>query len=247
MSPTVSNGDYVYVPVARVAKEANAPFAMARGIVVGQSNRTLTVDLPAGIGRVEIASSAVHSAVGVCIIRIGDFETEETLLDPIGKSVLQYFRLLIPDDQLRYLTIRTKEELYAIYSEVAATHSHIVLAGHGSNGALHFCNGQSETGDELARNLGEQFAEPRLFVCLCCHAGGAKFAKSFSRGSCCNALIAPFGALHGAVSSQFVQTLFCHHFLEGKTFKVAFKKARKSVPGGTTFRIWQNGKFEGRR
>jgi hypothetical protein len=85
-----------------------------------------------------------------------------------------------------------------------------------------------------------------MFMSLCCNTGRADFAKVFSQSPCCGALVAPFGALHGAVASQFLQTFFGYHFLEGRTFRVAFKNARRNVPGGATFRIWQNGDFEGR-
>lgn len=239
-------GEIVYVPVGRLAEGVTAPFALVRGPVLAAQNRTLTVDLPFGIGAVHIASSAVHRDVGVCVIRIGDLETEDTLLNPIAKSVLQYLRLLVPDDQVKYVALRTTDELYSVYESVAPSFTHIVLVGHGADGNLLFSCGQREAGSQLGSSLSALHDQPRMFMSLCCNTGRADFAKVFSQSPCCGALVAPFGALHGAVASQFLQTFFGYHFLEGRTFRVAFKNARRNVPGGATFRIWQNGDFEGR-
>src|SRR5262249_54774627 len=80
------------------------------------------------------------------------------------------------------------------------------------------------------------------FVSLCCKTGYAAFAQTFSgRSDVCNLITAPFHSVHGAIASQYCQTLFAYHLLEGETFRVAFRHARDSIPGGTVFRLWQHG------
>ncbi|PND54337.1 hypothetical protein CRM90_28405 [Mycobacterium sp. ENV421] len=49
--------------------------------------------------------------LGFVLVRIGDFLTEATLLDPLAKSVLQYLRLMLPDDLITFLKVRTLNEL----------------------------------------------------------------------------------------------------------------------------------------
>lgn len=223
------------------------PHALVKGAVTAVNNRTLTVDLPYGIGSVDIASSAVHLDVGICLIRIGDFDTEATLLDPLAKSILQYLRLLIPDDQIRQFSVRTKEEFLQIYEREAPGHSHFVIVGHGTADSLLFAMGGRAKAQDLADELAEHCTVPSTFINLCCETGKAGFGKKFSESDICKELIAPLGSLHGAVASQFLQTLFGYHFLEGRTLKVAFKNSREQVPGGAAFRLWRDGKFEGKK
>jgi len=42
-------------------------------------------------------------------------QTELTLLDPLPASVLQFFRLLLPADQVLRLNVRTPEELFGFW------------------------------------------------------------------------------------------------------------------------------------
>lgn len=247
MPAGIQIGTQVYVPVERIAPKSEVPHALLRGGVTAVNNRTLTVDLPYGIGSVNIASSAVHLDVGICLIRVGDFDTEATLLDPLAKSVLQYLRLLIPDDQLRQFSVRTKEEFLQIYEREAPGHSHFVIVGHGTSDSLLFAMGGRAKAQNFADELSERCTTPSTFINLCCETGKAGFGKKFSESDICKELIAPLGSLHGAVASQFLQTLLGYHFLEGRTLKVAFNKSREQVPGGAAFRLWRDGKFEGKK
>lgn len=52
-------------------------------------------------------------------------------------------------------------------------------------------------------------------------------------------MIAPFQDVHGAVASQFCQSYFAYHLLEGETIVVAYRHARKAIAGGAIFRHWQ--------
>ena len=57
------------------------------------------------------------------------------------------------------------------------------------------------------------------------------------------AFIGPFQSVHGAEASQFCQTFLAAHFIHGSSVGVAFKSARDSTPGNTSFRLWENGKM----
>jgi hypothetical protein len=84
-------------------------------------------------------------------------------------------------------------------------------------------------------------AKPKSFISLCCKTGYADFGKTFSGFSVCKSFAAPFNSVHGATASQFCQTMLTWSLLEGRTTTVAFKKARESVPGAVSFRLWKNG------
>lgn len=118
--------------------------------------------------------------------------------------------------------------------------SHVVLIGHGSDTGILFgtsMRSASEVGQTIA-----QTPHAKVFLSLCCHTGRASFAKVFSAFPACDALIAPFNSVHGAVASQFCQTFFASNLLAGKTTKVAFKSTRNSVPGNDVLKLWQKGK-----
>ena len=107
MAAGVKVGDLVYVPRDRVTDQINTPHSLIRAPVVARTNRTLTLECPFAIGEQQVPSSAVHMDVGVCIIRVGDYQTEGNLLDPLTKSIVHFLKILLPDDQLRTHYIRT--------------------------------------------------------------------------------------------------------------------------------------------
>ena len=82
-----------------------------------------------------------------------------------------------------------------------------------------------------------------MLVSLACLTGVASFAKCLSESPACEAVIAPFHSVQGAVASQFCQTLFAHNLLEGRSTKVAFRNARAAVPGTASFRLWVGGEM----
>jgi hypothetical protein len=93
--PKFNIGDTVYVPRERLQTTIQTPYSLIRGQVTAlPKNRTVTVDCHNGIGPQNIASSAAHKDVGVCVIRVGDYQTETTLLNPLTKSLVHFLRLL---------------------------------------------------------------------------------------------------------------------------------------------------------
>jgi len=245
MARNLQVGETVYVSRARLGLGANAPSAFLQAEVMDLQDRSVRVKLPDGTWSDGVATSAVHRNIGVLILRIGDFATETTLLDPLAKSVLQYFRLLLSDDMVCLCRCRSMEELKHFWQQLHGAYSHVVIIGHGKQSAIQFGVNGWLTAQSIIEILESSNPGPKSFLSLCCKTGYAAFAKPFSQSSICDSLIAPFHSVHGAVASQFCQTYFAHHLLSGDTVRVAFTHSRTAIPGGTHFRLWQKGNVTG--
>ena len=236
-------GDRVFLPVARVSSTTGTHAALQRYKVVASKpeGRSIQVDLGNGTPSHWIGTSVAHLNLGIYLIRIGDFSTEDTLLDPLWKSVLQYSRLLLVDDYIRGVRVRSLEELRLGWQKEGAVYSHVVLIGHGRGDSIQFGVDGWVSAENLAQAFNSTHSEGRVFVSLCCVTGRKGFAAQFSAATLCSCLIAPFQSVHGAIASQFCQTFLAHHLLEGRTSTVAFKNARRSTPRSATFRLWRSG------
>jgi len=244
MAKNLHVGDRVYVPWTRLGVVDDKPSALHYTRVVEVNQRSVVVEMP-DANRTTVASSAVLKNLGIAVIRIGDLETEVGLLDPLAKSVLQFLRLLNTDDSFtRLFETRSLAELRHFWENNGGALSHVVLIGHGSDAGIRF----GTEGTKSAQDIGEivaQDGQRKQFISLCCHTGRAAFAKAFSGFPACESIIAPFDSVHGAVASQFCQTFFAFHLLNGITTTVAFKNTCKSVPGNHVLKLWQNSKRKG--
>jgi len=248
MSKALKKDEQVYVPLVRLGIDRTTESAFLRTKVledVAPKERSATVDLLDDGKTAKVATSAVHRHVGVAIYAVGDIATEPNLIDPLRRSVLHYCRLLLPHDALRARSVRSLDELKECRTkyDYFGT-SHVILIGHGSEDGLHF----AVRGKISSRDLGAAFkiegCVASTFLSLCCKTGYQSFARPFSEGYGDCVFIAPFHSVHGAIASQFVQTYLAHHFLDGRTFKVAYNRARDDVPSGIQFRFWQNGSLK---
>lgn len=236
-------GEQVLVPASRLAEPDNQPFGLMPRQVLAQDARSVCVDDGAG-GQVNVASRLVHSrTLGLLVLRVGDLTTETTLLDPLAKSVLQFVRLLLPDNDVRAVNIRTLEELHAHWSSYHGSTSHVVLVGHGSNTSLSFLAGAVPAKD-LASGLLALAPQtpPKTWISLACLTGRAGFARPFSQSAICRDLVAPYTSVHGAAASQFCQSLLAEHLLDGYELPYAYRRAVKTASGGRSFRRWRDGK-----
>lgn len=242
MSSYINVGDRVCVPVERIAPGHSCPFPIVEGTVISRDKRTVTIDLPYGIGSRSIASSAVlHTDLSISIIRIGDFQTEISLLDPLTKTLTHFLKLLLPDDRRRTHYIRTPQELYDLYERENRSVSIFVIVGHASDKSLHFGMDSKVTSKELADTFYSISGYPHDYLFLCCESGKAAFAKDFSASRCCNDFVGPMRSLHGASAAQFGITLLSKILFEGTSFRVSFKQSARSNPGTANFRNWRNG------
>lgn len=244
MARDLAINDSVYVPRARIGLDQNHANAFYYTKVRQVVDRSVKVDLPEGGLSEKVATSVVHRNVGLLIFRIGDYQTETSLLDPLAKSILQYFRLLVPDDMVQLCEIRTAMEFQSLWASRQSAFSHVVLIGHGRKDAILFGTDwiDAETFQGLIAPVNPT---PKLFVSLCCRTAYAAFSKPFSEHAWCLALVAPFQSVHGAVASQFCQSYFAFHLLAGETPKIAFRHARDGTPGSTHFRLWERGQVTG--
>jgi hypothetical protein len=199
------------------------------------------VALSGGVASGWIATSKIHENAGILIVTIGDLSTEETLLNPLAKGVLQFSRLLLDDSSVTSLRVRALGEFGKWWCINHAAYSHVVLVGHGSPNAIHFGYGDARSPASFERRVFTGDETKKTFISLSCETGKATFANPFSRFAVCGHFIAPYHSVHGAVASQFFETFMCWQMIYGKSTKVAFKKAAETVPGTDIFRLWKNG------
>jgi hypothetical protein len=176
-------------------------------------------------------------------LTIGDLQTETTLLDPLGRSVLQYFRLLLPDDQVLRARIRTRAELESVWQSSQAAFSHVVLISHGRPDALRLVDPDWMRAPDLHAALAAAGGSAKEFLSLACQTGRADFGRPFSESTVCSSFIGPFQSIHGATASMFCQLYFTARFLGGASVKVAFRLASQNLGVGGHFRLWQAGDF----
>jgi hypothetical protein len=233
-------GDKVFVPSSRIGID-DLPSVFWETTVAGVANKRIKVNLRGGATSEWIGTSLCHKNIGILILTIGDLETEATLLDPLAKSVLQYCRLLVPDDYVRAYKIRSLKELKTIWQAEQRNYSHVILIGHGSQQGIKFANDGWAAPEAIEETLKVRGAPRKIFISLCCQTGYQVIGGALSEMAISSHFIGPFHSVHGAVASQFAQTFLAYHLLEGETTNVAFRHARESTPGSTSFRLWKNG------
>lgn len=241
MANNLQIGETIYVPCTRVPELASTGTALYRSRVSQIDGKKAKVELPGGVDSEWIGTSLLHRDVGILVINIGDFETEHTLLDPLAKSVAQFCRLLVPDDQIRQIRVRSTGELVKFWQREQSAYSHVIWIGHGSENGIKFAVDGWKTAGEMADLLRVHGAPKKLYISLCCKTGYKAYGGSMSKATICSKFLGPFHSVQGAVASQFCQTFLASHLLEGKTVGVAFNHARSSVPGSSSFRLWNSG------
>jgi hypothetical protein len=237
-------GDAVFVPCSRLDGLSKSGVALYKSEIVEVGRSKVRVRLSDGSSSDWIGASLVHRDVGILVLSVGDFETESTLLNPLAKSVTQFCRLLLPDDQVRAVRVRSLSELRALWQREQAAYSHVVWIGHGSATGINFGVDGWVDAQTLGDALRVRGAPRKVYISLCCKTGYKSFGSALSRTTICSRFVGPFHSVEGAVASQFCQTFLTAHLLEGRTVGVAFNKAGGSVPGGISFRLWTAGRLK---
>ena len=159
-----------------------------------------------------------------------------------------YLRLLVGDDYFRSAYLRTLAEFTQFWRMNRPGTTHLVLVGHGRRDAIRFLGEDAPAfanwmaGANFAELLGAHEPGPKINVLsLCCETGYADFSKVVSQGAAIRTCAGPMRDLHGAVASQFAQTVFAEHLLEGRTWPTSFRLARGAAPGIGNFRLWRDG------
>lgn len=236
--------DTVYVPCSKIEGLESSGVALYRSLVTEVNGHKAKVTIPDGRISDWVGSSLLHKEVGILVINIGDFETEHILLDPLAKSVGQFCRLLVPDDQIRQVRVRSLEELKIVWKKEQAVYSHIVWIAHGNNEGMKFGVDGWVSAGVIEETLKVYNAPKKIYISLCCQTGYQACGSVLSKSTICSHFIGPFHSVAGAAASQFCQSFLAYHLLDGKTVGVAFKHARENVPGGGSFRLWQAGKLK---
>src|SRR5690606_18620173 len=117
----------------------------------------------------------------------------------LAKTLLQYFRLLLTDDFVRLVALRTESELRRLWTDNHAVYSHVILVGHGRSDAISV-GGNWLPAAQLTAVLEQPGPNGKVILSTCCETGRRAFAAALSKSGSCSALIAPFGAVHGAVA-----------------------------------------------
>jgi len=241
MAHKYETGQRVYVPTALLPDGDSYSNSLYRTTITEVQDRSVKVEVKGGLISDWIASSKIHKNAGIAIISIGDFSTEETLLNPLSNCIHQFCRLLLDDASVTYLRVRAIGELGKWWQTNHGAYSYVVLIGHGSPSSIHFAYGGPRRAETFGRRVFSVQTDKKTFISLCCETGKASFSKDFSSFSSCEHLIAPFHSIHGTIASQFFQTYMCRQLLHGESTKVAFKNAASSVPGIDSFRLWKDG------
>lgn len=233
--PKFSVGERVWV--SSVHLPGTQPFALMERKVLSVVDRSITVD-DGSDGVVKVSTRSAHSrSLGFLVLRIGDLATEDTLLDPLAKSVLQYLRLLISDTEIRMLHVRTETEVRAFMASHGAAFSHVLLVGHGTPTSL-LAMGVPLSGAEVGSML--DVGAPKVVISLACSTGKTAFARQLSSSHSCREYVAPFREAHGAAASLYLQALLHRHLLMGHEFRTAARLSNQDLEG-THFRHWRNG------
>lgn len=247
MSPRYRRNEVVYIPASLTVDGLTASHALIKKTVRHQADggRSIIVD-DGDDDTLKVSTRRVLPGnLGFVLVRIGDFHTETTLLDPLAKSVLQYLRLMLPDNLVTSLHVRTLKELQQWWEFNSAAKTHCVLIGHGEPAGIKFIDRDMPfSGEEIGAMLTEASGakrSPKTFLSLSCRTGLTQFARGLSAAPVCKEFIGPVTSIHGASASQYMQTLLAHHLLDGMEILPSHRRANKSTCKGTSFRFFRSG------
>ena len=245
MATNLQIGDTVFIPRSKLDLSVDEQSAFHETTVVAKQNRSIQVNLPGGQVSGWVGTSSAHRNIGFFIAQIGNYNQERSLLRPLADSVHQFFRLLTTDDFAHFIRVRSLTELGHFWAQKHALCSHVIVISHGSTDRISTAIDGNVDAQQLSDTFAVNGCNSKHFVSLACRTGYADFARPFSQSAVCNTLVAPFQTVHGATASQFCQTYFTLHLIDGLSTRVAFKNARGAIPGGTHFRYWHNGTLTG--
>jgi hypothetical protein len=267
-----NDGDEVWVPVADVRQtcpqfETVHGGAVTSGVLAGRVAgeiqpgvaRSWYVDIPGLDEPLVVSSRKFRRHVKILILRVGDWDTEQTTLNPLAASLRAQLSLLLPPGAVDTEYVRSIDEVGGALRvhgggldqaghRQAEPWGYAILVGHGrtepSPGVQFGYTWHSP--EDIANamdGLGpgrSSFSDAR-FISLCCETGQPEFAEPFS-GSLHTTWVGPSEAVHAFEAGAFVVRLFFEHFLQARTWADAFRHTRAaSTSFSTQFRCWANG------
>jgi hypothetical protein len=232
--------ELVWVPATKLSGEEKFALVKKKVLRVKKGGRSIFID-DGDSEEVEISTRLAHKVdLGILLLRVGDLDSEMSLLDPLSKSILQFLRLLVEEDLVRLLEVRTAKEIEEFMKSDGTSYTHVILVGHGKSNAVKLAFGEWLEVDDFAEMMSTDGID-RTIISLACQTGKVTFGRSMSGHDGIKEYVAPKAEVHGASASLFVQQLLSLHFLEGREFETAARNASSRVPGGG-FVHWRNGR-----
>jgi hypothetical protein len=242
---TLEKNTRVHVPAKSVGLGDDYPSAMVECNFVRMSGyRSVVDDVPNTHGERQLDRRLVTRKLGILILQLGDFDTEDYLLEPSFRALSHISSLVLLPEYVWARRVRSLEEMETFWERSIGVVSHLVLVGHGGKASLTF--GRKSVGvDEFCSVLGRDSVdgEAPLVISLCCKSGSGLFGKEVSGNPTCRAFIGPSGAIHAANSALFYQSFLSHSLVDGRTIEKAYQLARVFTPGVTEFNMWQKTKL----
>jgi len=242
-------GDTVHVPSSKAGIGVNYPSAMVSGEIQAIQNAKIIITLPNGNLSHPIYIKLARRKLCFLIVQIGDFQTEQTLLVPLRKSILQYTRLILTDDYIKCVSIRSIDEFIYYWHKNHALISHLVLIGHGRPDAILFGENNWIPALDFRSKLSVDgpIGEAKQIISLCCKTGGGNFGKPVSAAQICEIFLGPSGNIHASSASLFYQSYLAYHLVNGYTSDRAYDYARIANPGAVEFNLWKERKLRDKK
>lgn len=236
--------DSVFVSCMGIPQLDEQDTALYLTKVVEETDGQVKVDLPNGEVSNRIHKTRVHQAVGMLTVEVGDFVSEAATLDPLAKSIVQFCRLLVPDDYIRFIKVRSLAELKSYWEKNHGAYQYVILIAHGDKGVVCTAMDGCKPAADWRAVFEVPDVAPKNFLFSVCKAGDSAFARGFSKSPACSYYIGPYQSVNSAISSQFIQSFFSFRFVGGQKEDTAFRNGRKATADGTSFRLWRNGKLD---
>jgi|APMed6443717190_1056831.scaffolds.fasta_scaffold110265_2 hypothetical protein len=231
----------VHVPSRSVGLGDNYPSAMVECRFLRVSEKKGIIDqIPRIQGEKLIDLRLITRKLGFLIIQLGDFDTEELLLEPLFEAITHTTSLVLMSEYVWKRRVRSLAEFSKFWQEFSGVLSHLVLVGHGSKNGLIF--GEKEEGSSefiSVLNSSSTVGQAPIIISLCCKSGNGIFGKAVSGSQKCRAFIGPSGSIHAANAALFYQLFLSHSLIDGRTNEKAYQLARVFTPGVTEFNMWK--------
>jgi hypothetical protein len=244
----------VYVPAKSVKIDPlEYPSAMVSCKVSEvKRNNVVLYDIPTKKHDLETVKSGIlRRKLGILILRVGDYNSEDSLLDPLFNAVCSISSLLLTSDSIFALKIRTFKELQYYWIKYNASISHIVIIGHGyKDQGLVFGNkpdsqclidynknsrnpkNESDfleivSADQVINTLQLNNGSNQGvdIISLSCFTGMRSFGKKIGGAPFCSFFAGARKAVNPMDAIYFYNEFVTEYFLNGAKVKDAFEKA----------------------
>jgi hypothetical protein len=234
-------GQEVFVPSSRVGLGLDYASAMVKCNVAFVGERTVTVtNVPRATNPIELQKNVVQKRLSFYFVKIGDFSTEEYLLNKLLTIVREYLSIIVMPEYIQYIEIRSLDELKEFWNIQNNGISHLILIGHGTANGFIFGHDSIVTARELIMALQNNNGRNQSvqIISLCCKSGNGNIGKKISGAPFCQSFIGPAFSIHSANAALFCQAFLNYQLLYGYTDKKAYDYARLSMPGKIEFNFW---------